>query len=51
MVVIKFQLEKTLTQKNDLSKGCLADDAEIEFLDVENLILKLEFGNIYFERR
>jgi hypothetical protein len=32
-------------------KGVLADDAEIEFLDVENLILKLEFGNIYFERR
>ena len=43
---------KTLTQKNDLSKkGVVTDDAKIEFLDVENLILKLEFGNIYFERK
>jgi hypothetical protein len=40
----KISNDGTLTQKMICQKGCLADDAEIEFLDVENLILKLEFG-------
>ena len=43
---------KILTQKRDLSnEGNVNEDAEIEFLDDENLTFKLEFGVMYFERK
>ena len=43
---------KTLTQKRDLSsEGSVDEDAEIEFIDDQNLTFKLEFGVMYFERK
>jgi len=43
---------KILTQKRDLlNEGSVEEDAEIEFLDDENLTFKLEFGVMYFERK
>ncbi|RKS03220.1 hypothetical protein [Flavobacterium sp. 102] len=42
---------KTLSQKRDLSDEGFDEDAEIEFLNDENLIFKLEFGTMYFERK
>lgn len=43
---------KTLTQKRDLSsEGSADENAEIGFVDDQNLTFKLEFGVMYFERK
>ena len=41
---------KKITQRRDLSDGNGEENAEIEFLDDKQLVLKLEIGFMYFER-